>query len=228
MAVGGVIFDMDGVLLDSEPVYREASRRALATMGCGITDSQYADLIGLPGPDVLTALSSLLGSKFIADNFRNDFMAHWQQLVTAEGLPVKPGVHDTLAELTAHQIPFAVATSTPRERAWRSLRAGGLDASVPLLVGGDEVSRGKPAPDIFLAAASRIAVPPGSCIVIEDSAAGITGAVAAGMRAWMVPDLKQPDASLRQRCHAVWPSLHDALPALLAACRDGHFEPAVS
>ena len=112
-------------------------------------------------------------------------------------------------------VPYAIATSTPHERAQASLRLAGLDNRFEHVIGGDQVKNGKPAPDIYLEAANVIAVSPRQCIAIEDSAVGVRASSTAQMYTIMVPDLKAPDAKTRRLVTEVLPSMDEAMAAVL-------------
>ena len=120
----------------------------------------------------------------------------YDAIVAREGIALKPGLLDLLEWLEAEGIPKAVATSTRRDRALAKLELTSLAPRFVALVGGDEVARGKPAPDIFLAAAQRLGEPAPRCLVLEDSEPGVRAALAAGMTPIMVPDLHAPSADL--------------------------------
>lgn len=176
-----VIFDCDGTLVDSEPLSRRAWERALAPFGCAFADEDAAAVLGrsyarvhayfaaraaLPGPETFWPLLS--GELFA--------------LLDAELQPFDDAVA-TLRELRARGVPVGVASSSPRERLDRTLRAVGLAALLPVTVAGDEVARGKPAPDMLLVAAEGLGAAPADCVVIEDAPVGVDAALAAGMTA---------------------------------------------
>jgi HAD superfamily hydrolase (TIGR01509 family) len=131
-------------------------------------------------------------------------------------LAVKPGVHELLGWLEANAIKRAVATSTRRERAVSKLERTALLPRFHQIVGGDEVARGKPAPDIYVEAARRLSANAASCLVLEDSEPGVRAAFAAGMLPIMVPDLHPPSADLAALDLIVLPTLHDVLRHLTA------------
>jgi len=120
---------------------------------------------------------------------------------------LKPGLHELVDWLERERVPRAVATSTRRSRACAKLERVALYSRFAALVGGDEIARGKPAPDIFLEAAARLGVPPADCLVLEDSAPGVAGAIAAGMSAIMVPDRAAPPSQIAGRAPTVMASL---------------------
>ena len=135
---------------------------------------------------------------------------------TREGIALKPGLLDLLDWLEARRIPKAVATSTRRDRAQAKLARTALLPRFVALVGGDEVARGKPEPDIFLAAAARLGEAAQHCLVLEDSEPGVRAALAAGMTPIMVPDLHAPSDDLVALEPLILESLAE-VPAQLAA-----------
>ena len=143
------------------------------------------------------------------------FNERWTQLwhahVVEQGIPTKPGLHEFLALLEGHRIPFAIATSSDHEYATLSLHAAQLEGRSHCLVTGDQVEHGKPAPDIYLEAARRLGVNPSGCLALEDSEAGIVAATSAGMYALLIPDLKAPSEQARCAARSVLTSLYDAV-----------------
>ena len=204
------IFDMDGVLIDSEPIVKQCGQQAASELGAVLTDELFNDLIGLPSHEVQSGLRNAFGENFPMDTFRTLLEQRWHEFVKENGIPVKPGVIQLLDYFESANIPFAIATSTPHERARLALTVAGLIDRFDEIVGGDQVTNGKPAGDIFEAAASRISSTPHSCLAIEDSKVGAHAAVAASMYTMMVPDQKPPDEETRAIVQAVYPSLVDA------------------
>ena len=125
----------------------------------------------------------------------------------AEGIPVKPGVREVVEEIRERDLPYMIATSTPTERAHQVLAKAGLSDLFPKLIGGDQVASGKPAPDIYLAAARLLEKVPAHCVAFEDSANGVKAAHAAGCRTIQIPDIVQPDPELLALGHHVAPDL---------------------
>jgi len=210
MTVLAVVFDMDGLMLDTEPLYKVAWQDASAELGYVLDDGSYVRLVGRPTPDCERELVAQFGPGFPLDRFRGRWPELWHAQVAANGIQRKPGLLELLEFLEAQQLPLAVATSSEKADVALSLRHAGLDGRFPVVVTGDEVSRGKPAPDIYLEAARRLGVNPAACLALEDSEAGILAASRAGMRALLVPDWTQPSATAVQAAYRVLPSLHDA------------------
>jgi HAD superfamily hydrolase (TIGR01509 family) len=177
-----VIFDCDGTLVDSEPLARVAWERALAPHGYEIDDEEYAKLVGLPYLRVHGFFAGRIPGLPGPEEFWTGYSGTLFTLIDEQLVPF-PDAIETVHALLERRIPVAVASSSPRARLDRTLRRAGLADAFPVTVAGDEVARGKPAPDMFLAAAERLGVKPASCAVIEDSAPGVAAARAAGMRA---------------------------------------------
>ena len=156
------------------------------------------------------ALRTHFGPAFPLTRLIERWNSCWRADVAAAGIPAKPGLTELLGLLESRRIPAAVATSTERENAEITLRVSGLAGRFAAVVTGDQVSRGKPAPDIYLEAARRLNVPPASCLALEDSGHGIRSANAAGMRTMLVPDLKPPTDDVMATASWVFVSLHEA------------------
>jgi HAD superfamily hydrolase (TIGR01509 family) len=174
-----VIFDCDGTLVDSEPLARRAWERALAPHGYALTDADAEASVGLPYARV-PAYFAERADLPAAEPFWREFTSELFALIDSE-LAVFDDAVDAARELRERGVPVGVASSSPRERLHRTLRRAGLLDAFDVIVAGDEVTNGKPAPDMFLLAAERLGVPPEQCIVIEDSAPGVQAGLAAGM-----------------------------------------------
>jgi HAD superfamily hydrolase (TIGR01509 family) len=204
-----VVFDMDGLLLDSERPLVEAWTEAARELDCSFAPELLLRVLGRPGAEGVALFRAALGSDFPYDQAR----ARVRSLLSArqaQGFAVKPGARQLLACLHARQVPCAVASSAQRKQLEARLIQAGLYPHFEAFAGGDEVAHGKPAPDVFLLAAERLGVNPSACLVFEDSEHGARGAVAAGMQVVIVPDLVQPSPEARALCCAVLPSLAQA------------------
>jgi HAD superfamily hydrolase (TIGR01509 family) len=208
--LGAVIFDMDGLMLDTEPFYKAAWQAASATLGYPLDDSGYTRMVGRPTQDCERELVTTFGSAFPIDRFRVLWPTLWQAEVAANGIQQKPGLREFLAFLDTHRLPVAVATSSEADYAALSLRHAGLDGRFDVIVTGDEVACGKPAPDIYLEAARRLQVDPTICLALEDSEAGILAASRAGMRAVLIPDWVPPSEPAMAVAFRVLGSLREA------------------
>ncbi len=202
-----LIFDMDGVLLDSERIAYAIGRDVSRDMGLPWRHEVAIKMIGLSSREHERLLKGAYGEDFPVDAHHEEFGRRYEAVIASGEIPLKPGVAELLDRLDALGLRRVVATSTRRSRALPKLDAAGLLARLDGVVGGDEVSRGKPAPDIFLAAAALLGRAADECTVIEDSNAGVRGALAAGMQVLMVPDMVEPDDELRRAGIPVLPSL---------------------
>ena len=211
-----VIFDMDGLMLDTEPLAARAWGEAAAGLGVGFDMALAQAMIGRNFADCSAMLRAHYAAPYPVDALLTGWHAAYDAIVEREGLAVKPGVHELLGWLEANAIKRAVATSTRRERAVSKLERTALLPRFHQIVGGDEVARGKPAPDIYVEAARRLSANAASCLVLEDSEPGVRAAFAAGMLPIMVPDLHPPSADLAALDLIVLPTLHDVLRHLTA------------
>ena len=208
--IQAVLLDLDGLLIDSEPIYRSAWQSAAADLGYELSDDLYLTLIGLSDRDSAGVLIRAFGSEFPLAQFRGLWPARWRRQVETSGIPIKPGLGDLLRVIEDRRLPTAVATSSDAEQAGRSLQAAGLSQRFSCVVTGDQAPNGKPAPDIFLEAARRLGFPPRHCLVLEDSEAGVLAAAAAGMPVLLIPDLKPPSVEVAELASRVFASLKEA------------------
>ena len=207
MSISAVIFDMDGLMLDTEPCYRAAWQRAAREFGYEISDELWLDFIGLTRGGGEELLLRLFGADFPLAEFRDASM-RCENEVFIECPPLKkPGLDGLLTFLELWPMPRAVATSTDRDRATRQLSEHRLIHRFDALATGDEVAKGKPSPDLFLLAAARLAVDPVNCVALEDSEAGVLAAHRAGMQVFIVPDLKPPSREIEALARGRFDSL---------------------
>ncbi|HQR38885.1 MAG TPA: HAD family phosphatase [Blastocatellia bacterium] len=206
-----MIFDMDGLLLDTESLAQRSWQQAAGDCGFELDDSLFLRLIGRTRRDSAEILASAVGDGFRLDEFRTRCRVRWEEVIAIDGIPLKPGVVELLDHLEAVGIGSAVATSTGFASAERALEIAGVRERFPLLVTGDQVENGKPAQDIFLKASELVAVAPAQCLVLEDSPYGIMAAHAAGAIPVMVPDLVAPTPEIERLAWRIVPSLHEVL-----------------
>ncbi len=203
-----VIFDMDGLMVDSEPVWGRAWRLALEQNGLEWKDGFQEALTGTARARALQLTYEIYGHTPAVTQAFDDHYTIVEQLFAQTGAPKKPGLDGLLATLRAHDIPVAVASSTEYPSVEAILKHAGVFDYFQAIKTGDQGFPSKPAPDIFLGAAVALGVDPANAWVLEDSLPGIQAARAGCFIPIMVPDLVQPDADLRSQI-TVCESLHD-------------------
>jgi beta-phosphoglucomutase len=194
-------------MFDTESVYKRAWQAAALGLGYELDDEFYSTLIGQTNPACEAIIATRFGSQFPISEFRVRWSRLWREDVELRGVAPKSGLTQLLTFLDEQGISTAVATSSDAEYTTLTLRMGGLASRFRHVVTGDQVAQGKPAPDIYLTAARRLAVAPQNCIAIEDSDAGVIAASSAGMLVMMVPDLKEPSHQAQLAAFKVLPSL---------------------
>lgn len=204
-----VIFDMDGLLLDTERIYSAALMQAASAMGFAMPESFCHSMIGIPSPQCDAMIRRHYGPAFPMTEFSRAYDRHLVAL-TANGIPVKAGAAELVTLLAARRMPRAIATSSSRRTVDRHLGRSGLLDHFPIVVTRDDVAHGKPHPDVYLRAAERLGIAAAQCVALEDSHNGIRAAHAAGTMPIMVPDIVAPSEEIRGLCIAVVADLHEA------------------
>ena len=212
--VSAVLLDMDGTLLDTEKVYFNSLVAALNMRG-------YADdavalchaMVGLPGPACEAMLLDRYGNDFPLAEINRAFLANRDRFMAA-GLPLKSGTLELLDGLAAADCPMAIVTSSSRRSAERNLSLAGIRSRFDTILTLDDVTRGKPSPDLYLLAAARLGHAPEVCVAVEDSNHGVAASHAAGAITIMVPDMAPPTDETREKCAAILPDLGAVLDML--------------
>lgn len=202
-----VVFDMDGLLFDTEALYFEATVSAGADFGLAIDRPFFLSTVGLAGHATHRRYCEHFGDATDVDGLLADIHVRFRELARTE-LRLKPGVLELLDHLDGLGLPRAIATSSGPAEVEHHLAAFDLRDRFAAVVARGDYAEGKPAPDPFLRAAERLAVAPDACLALEDSHNGVRAAAAAGMAVVMVPDLLEPTAEIRALCHAVADDLH--------------------
>lgn len=206
-----IIFDMDGVIFDTERMYLECCKPVAEKLGLKDIETVSRKCIGFTREATDNLLREHYGQDAPIDEFNEETKNEFLKRYHSQGMPVKKGAREILTWISENKIPVALASSTGTEIVKRELEQEGLKQFFHVIVGGDMVSRSKPAPDIFLKAAELLSADPKECIVIEDSFNGVRAASAAGMQVIMVPDLLQPDDVIRSQANEVKGSLLEVL-----------------
>ena len=210
MTFDAVIFDMDGLLLDTERVSSVANRQALLEYGHDLPVERFHELAGGTLVTVAQNLSEWTGSHIDAAEFHETWLSHYNALL-ADGPDLRPTVLETLHAVESNSLPKAIATTTAKDHARAKLSKAGIEHRFESIVGFYCVEKRKPNPDPYLKAAANLNVDPRACVAFEDSDTGVKAALAAGMTVVQVPDIARADA--REAHHRV-ETLLDGLHAV--------------
>ncbi|MEL0629535.1 HAD family phosphatase [Psychromonas aquatilis] len=214
MTYQAAIFDMDGLLLDTERVCMQAFEQACQQLSLTFVKSAYLKIIGRNAKGIEEAIMSHYAPYTEYAPLRKAWMDGYWPIVENQAIPIKPGVVNLLEWLQAESIPIAVATSTHQKLARTKLKLAGIDHYFEHISSGCEVSHGKPHPEIFLLAAQRLNIEPEKCLAFEDSSNGVISALAANMQVYQVPDLVVPDQDIIALGHKIKPSMDQVLAEL--------------
>ena len=204
--IKAVLFDMDGLMFDTERMYHDSWLELGRQRGLAMTEALVAGMRGRNREGCVALCKAAFGPEFDFMELRGACVERMEAQIAAKGLPKRPGLDELLEELARRDLPAVLAL--------RYLELARVTRYFKGAVCGDEVEHGKPAPDIFLRAAALAGAAPGQCMVLEDSPNGLRAGAAAGCRAVMVPDLDPATPELAALAAAVVPSLREAIPLL--------------
>lgn len=213
--VKAVVFDMDGLLVDSEVVYCEALTSQASDMGYDLPLAVMKRMIGHTWAGSAAVLREHFGAAFDTDLMREGSVEKFYALAEAE-IALKTGVLELLDHLDAAGIPRAIATSSRRVDVDHHLGAHGLQDRFHAIKAHGDYARGKPYPDPYLRAAEALGMEPRDCLALEDSHNGVRAAAAAGMMTIMVPDMLDPTEEMQSLCVRIARDLHEVRELLEA------------
>ena len=211
----GAIFDMDGLLLDTERLYQESWLEMAKQFGQTPDPAFPAAVSGSNGEGMRQIIRRYY-PEVDAYAFQAGCIARVEGILDEQGPPVKPGARELLQFFRARGMKIAVASSTARERILTNLHAAELDGFFDAVVSGQQVERGKPEPDVFLLAAKEVDCAPEDCYVFGDSINGVRAGMAAGCVTVMVPDLVPPTEDILNSCTEIYPDLQAVQEAIEA------------
>ena len=200
MGKKAVIFDMDGVIFDTERVYLEIWQSVFEKYGYKMTKELYITVMGTGRKNVIKTFLENFGDDLPIEKMYEEKDNQLFYIIENQGIPLKKGVKELFSMLKEKNYKIALATSAKRDRVEKQIKDKWLKESFDAIVCGDDVEKGKPSPDIFLKAAKEIDVEAKDCFVVEDSPAGIKAAFSGGMKGIHVEDLKVADEDILKYC----------------------------
>lgn len=212
--IKAVIFDMDGLILDSERMAIRMWVEAGVQGGYPITEKMARGAIGMDVKDTETLFVSMLGPEFPfrrMNRLRRDLT---EETMDREGVPIKAGAREIITNIHKRSLPLAVASATETAIVSTYLKKAGLKKYFTYVVGGDQVKTGKPDPAVYLLTADKLGVAPAACLVFEDSEKGLGAAHAAGMKPILIPDILPPTEEMLKKCFERFSSLQEVIPHL--------------
>ncbi|MCD8230305.1 MAG: HAD family phosphatase [Clostridiales bacterium] len=204
-----VIFDMDGLIFDTERLFMNKKNVILEEYGYPARQEDYIQTLGLSGKQLHDKLIEIYGPAYPAEEISKKARAAVNTCLEEYGPDVKPGIRELLQRLSDRGLPCCVASSTRRAYVEKYLQMAGLNSYFSFVIGGEEVKRSKPEPDIFLSACEKAGIAPENALVLEDSENGIYAAAAAGIPVICIPDLKQPSPKAAEMAAAVLSSAEE-------------------
>jgi len=177
-----VIFDMDGVLINSEPLHFSVDKKVLGRFGIDVDDNFLSRYAGVANPEMYADIKKKMGLSQSIDELLEFRLKLSLEALDESEMDAISGVRELLQDLASHNVSIAIASSSPMEFIEAVIRKLRLEQYFRIIVSGEELERSKPAPDIFIRAASLLGVELNECVVIEDSAAGVEAAFAAGIK----------------------------------------------
>lgn len=214
--IRGVLFDMDGLVLDTEKLFCRFWAEAGQSFGFPMTFAHGMQLRGLSGPHGQEKLRGMFGPSADYAAIRARRIELMERHIAAHGVELKSGIRELLTYLHQHHIRCAITSSSPPERIRRYLSSHGLENSFDCLCSGRQVPHGKPEPDIYLFGAASLGLAPEECLALEDAPAGLEAACRAGCHAVLIPDLDVPGEEILRRCFGRADSLVDIIGLLEA------------
>lgn len=191
-----VIFDMDGLILDTEMLFSRELGKVMETYGYHLTKENYVKTIGIARKDAERLMQEMYGKDYPFEEISAITRDHVNAVADAGGLVIKPGIKELLQFLKEQKIACCVASSSPQAIVTKYMVLAGIREYFIGILGGESVKRSKPAPDIFLASCKAHQVLPENALVLEDSEAGIQAALRGGIPVIAIPDMKQPRQEL--------------------------------
>ena len=200
--IKGVLFDMDGVIFDTEKAYLDTWTKVFKSYGYDLKRETYISIMGTGRDNAVKTFKEAFGHNIPMEDMYRDKDRILKEIIESGRVPLKQGAVEILTYLRENNVKTALATSARMWRAETQLNMAGIKDMFDKITCGDEIKNLKPNPDIFLKSAEKLGLNPDECIVIEDSPSGIQAAFNAGMYGIHVEDLKEADETIKKYCRA--------------------------
>ena len=211
--ITSVIFDMDGLLFDTEMIYYACYKKAAAQFGLDFTFELFAACVGISREDAARFMRSHFGPDIDPEEIDKRTFALVEQYLTGGGeIPFRPGAKEAVLYFYGRNLKLGLASSNMRKWVDFYLKKHDLMRYFSVITTSDEITNLKPDPEVYLKTAAKLGAKVEACLAFEDSVAGATAAICAGMRTCMVPQIKQPDTFIRENAFKIYASLNDIYP----------------
>lgn len=207
--IKAIIFDMDGLMIDSERVTFEGYQEMLKKMNLTMSEDFYITLLGKPIKGIYQRFYDVYGQDFPIESVIKDVHQYMAERFEKEGVPLKKGLISLLEYLKAHHYKTIVATSSNRDRVDNILQSADIEKYFDDSICGDEVTKGKPNPEVFLKSCQKLGVNIDEAIVLEDSEAGIQASHAANIKVICIPDMKYPEPEFVEKTYKIFKDLDE-------------------
>lgn len=207
--IKAIIFDMDGLMIDSERVTFEGYQEMLKKMNLTMSEDFYITLLGKPIKGIYQRFYDVYGQDFPIESVIKDVHQYMAERFEKEGVPLKKGLISLLEYLKAHHYKTIVATSSNRDRVDNILQSADIEKYFDDSICGDEVTKGKPNPEVFLKSCQKLGVNVDEAIVLEDSEAGIQASHAANIKVICIPDMKYPEPEFVEKTYKIFKDLEE-------------------
>lgn len=207
--IKAIIFDMDGLMIDSERVTFEGYQEMLKKMNLTMSEDFYITLLGKPIKGIYQRFYDVYGQDFPIESVIKDVHQYMAERFEKEGVPLKKGLIPLLEYLKAYHYKTIVATSSNRDRVDNILQSADIEKYFDDSICGDEVTKGKPNPEVFLKSCQKLGVNVDEAIVLEDSEAGIQASHAANIKVICIPDMKYPEPEFAEKTYKIFKDLND-------------------
>lgn len=207
-----VLFDMDGTLVSTEPIYFKCYQAAAKPLGLDFTFELFEKCIGISTEEAKPLMISYFGREVDIEAIYQGCCRNFEKYMEENPIPFRPGAKAAVEYFHKRGFKLAIATSNVREWVEKILQKNNMLQYFPVIVTANDVAKPKPDPEVYLRAVQKSGAEVSQCLAFEDSIAGATAAISAGVRTVVIPDIKQPDTFVREHAFKIYQSLEDIYP----------------